>query len=125
MTVASELQGANRGDEFWGQEGRGDSGALGRRLHSCIFMHVHMFVLRCASGEHGQLRAGSGICISSLGVWWLLVEVGGGGGEREGEGGSCLAPVAGLFESKHVESWEMNCDAGILPHSHLRLYPVF
>lgn len=42
-----------------------------------------------------------------------------------GAGGSCLAPVAGLFASEHVESWAMNSDAGILPHGRLRSHPAF
>lgn len=91
-----------------------------------IYARARVCALPCraeelhASGERGQLRAGSGICISSLGVRWPLEEGGG-----VGRGGSYLAPMAGLFASKQVESWEMNSDAGILALSHLRSYPVF
>lgn len=111
-----------------GVGGGEDSGALGRKV---ALMHIYARVcaLPCraaaprASGEHGQLRAAGGICISSLGVRWLLEGEGGSGGE--GAGGSCLAPVAGLFASEHVESWAMNSDAGILPHGRLRSHPAF
>lgn len=68
-----------------GVGGGEDSGALGRKV---ALMHIYArarvcalpcrAAAPCASGKHAQLRAGGGICISSLGVRWLL----------EGEGGS-------------------------------------
>lgn len=120
----------NRREPVGGMEvgGGEDSGALGRKV---ALMHIYARARVCAlpcraaapraSGEHAQLRAGGGICISSLGVRWLLEGEGGSGGS----GGSCFAPVAGLFSSEHVESWAMNSDAGILPHGRLRSHPAF
>lgn len=69
--------------------GAGGAGGQRRSGQKVALMHIYARARVCAlpcraaqphaSGERGQLRAGSGICISSLGVRWPL-EGGGGVG---------------------------------------------